>query len=221
MTTSGSGPVRRIGKSGRSITGTLPPCRGIPALAYESALERDFYRTLLFDLGVTHIQVQPVRLRYQHPNGRWLPYVPDALVIYGDGRPPGLFEVKYVKEVQEKRQLLRGKFRVARAHMRGQGGTFTLVTERSIRASTAMLKNMDMLFPFLTRTVAQQDCADLLSALERAGQCTPQRLLEGFAAGRKGILLPALWHLVATKVISVDLNLPLTMDSPVWLEGSA
>lgn len=221
MTTSGSGPVRRIGKSGRSITGTLPPYRGIPALAYESSLERDFYRTLLFDLGVTDIQVQPVRLRYQHPNGRWLPYVPDVLVIYGDGRPPGLFEVKYVEEVLEKRLLLRVKFRVARAYMRAQSGTFALVTERSIRASAAMLKNMDMLFPFLTRTVTQQDCDDLVSALERAGECTPQRLLEGFAAGRKGTLIPVLWHLIATKVISTDLNLPLTMQSPVWLEGGA
>ena len=221
MDTSRPAPVRRIGKSGRSINGTFPAYRGIGPLAYESTLERDFYRALLFDLSVVDIWVQPVRLRYQHPNGRWFPYVPDALVFYSDGRPPGLFEVKYVEEVVEKRDLLRCKFRAARHYARSEGHTFALVTEKSIRASAGLLKNMDMLYPFLTRTVPAGDREALLAGIAVATPSTPRLLLEAFPGERKGALLPVLWHLIATKAIRADLTIPLTMDSRVWLDGGA
>ncbi|MBI5634751.1 MAG: heteromeric transposase endonuclease subunit TnsA, partial [Nitrospirae bacterium] len=45
-------PVRKIPRNYRNITGAVSRSNGDPMVRYESALERDFYELLDFDINV-------------------------------------------------------------------------------------------------------------------------------------------------------------------------
>lgn len=192
------------------MTGTLSTAKGPAGAEYESALERDFFLQLDFDPQVVRFVPQPVLIPWVNAKGRRVKYPPDALVHYADGRRPGLFEVKYVAEVREKADDLRRKFRAAREFAREHGWTFTLVTERTIRAPS--LKNIQFLRPYLTRTYDEQRKEQLLAALGWEVS-TPDALLAHFHPDERPHLIPVLWHLIATQRIETDLNLPLHLNS--------
>ena len=208
----GEQPVRAITKSHRAVTGTLASAKGPAGAQYESALERDFFVQLDFDPVVVRFVPQPVLIPWVNGKGRKLQYPPDVLVHYSDGRAPALFEVKYVTEVREKADDLRRKFRAARAFAREQGWTFTLVTERTIRAPS--LKNIQFLRPYAARTCTEAQTGPLLTALGDQVS-TPQDLLSHFPESDRPQLIPVLWHLVATHRIEADLSLPFTMRSSI------
>lgn len=209
----GSKPVRKIGKSHRAINGTLASTKAEGGAQYESALERDHYLGLEFDPLVARIVTQPVVIPYRDARGRQRRYTPDTLVHYQDARRPGLFEVKYVQEVREKAEEFRYKFRVARDYAREQGWTFTLVTERTIRAPH--LKNAHFLHPYLRREFPAAVEGEVLTALRSLGEATPQTLLASLPAERRVELIPVLWKLIATRRIEADLSVPFHMTSPI------
>lgn len=209
----GSAPVRKIGKSHRAVTGTLASTKAQGGAEYESALERDHYLGLEFDPRVTRIIPQPVVIVYHDDQGKKRRYTPDTLVHYAGPRPPGLFEVKYVQEVREKAALFAVTFRAARTYAREQGWTFTLVTERTIRAPH--LKNAQFLRPYLRREFPAAVEADVLAALLELGETTPQRLLAAFPEERRIDLLPVMWKLIAARRIDADLGLPFHMTSTI------
>lgn len=152
------------------MTGTLASQKAEGGAQYESALERDHYLALEFDPTVVKVVPQPVVIHYRDEQGKRRRYTPDTLVQYRGGRPPGLFEVKYIAEVREKREESRRKFRAARAYAREQGWTFTLVTERTVRAPH--LKNAHFLRPFLRRTPLGRGGLLLLGLLVFIGSLT-------------------------------------------------
>ncbi|GMA15872.1 heteromeric transposase endonuclease subunit TnsA [Deinococcus metallilatus] len=209
----GTKPVRRIGKSHRAITGTLASSKAEGGAEYESALERDHYLGLEFDPEVVQVVPQPVTISYLDEQGKRRRYVPDTLVRYQGARPPGLFEVKYVQEVREKRGHFAVKFQAARDYARRQGWTFTLVTERTVRAPH--LKNAQFLRPYLRRDFPAPVEQEVLAALLGLGEVTPQALLETFPAERRVDLIPVLWKLIAARRIEADLSVPFHMTSPI------
>lgn len=206
-------PVRKIGKTHRAITGSLASAKTPTGAIYESALERDFYLSLDFDPGVLRFIPQPVTIPLKGLGTRHRQYTPDVLVHYVDTRPSGLFEVKYLSEVQDTPDVFRVRFQAARTYARTQGWTFTLMTERTIRVPS--LKNVQFLRPFAARSVPEQDVHDLLGTLRTLGHTTPEDLLAAFPTRRLS-LLPALWHLVAIRRIETNLSLALTVKSIIW-----
>lgn len=206
-------PVRRIGKSGRAITGTLASYDGDEGSQYESTLERDFFLGLSLDPAVESVLTQPVTIHYRDARGKRRRYTPDALVRYLDERPPGLFEVKYVADVRENRLDLAPVFRAARAHARQQEMTFTLVTELSIRRPS--LHNARFLRPYLRRAIPASLEQEVLALLAAQGATTPSALFAGLSVARRLELLPALWKLVARHMVAADLGVPLTMQSVI------
>ena len=91
--------MRRIPLSRRShVTGF----QGLPsgAVAYESALERDFVLLTLFDDPAVRIRSQPITFNFDH-EGHHRRYTPDYLVE-GGGRVE-LVEVKYEADLQRLR----------------------------------------------------------------------------------------------------------------------
>src|SRR5882672_4678786 len=138
-------PVRKIPRNYRSVTGLVAgdgPDRGT---AYESSLERDCIKHLLFNQNVARHEEQPVRITFVS-DGKQHFYTPDLLITYRDdvaltrGWKPLLAEVKYRSDLFKYWRELRPKFQAARRYAAEKEWDFTIITERELR--TPYLKNI-------------------------------------------------------------------------------
>lgn len=214
-------PVRKIPKNYRNVTGIAAHGKADGPAAFESTLERDFITLLEFDPNVVSFEVQPITLRWQDGDGTGRHYTPDVLVTLrgdDDANPPRiLYEVKYRSELRRDWIELRPKFKAAIHYAKANGWRFKLVTEVEIR--TPYLQNARFLLPFLHQgepTVADQH--RLRAQLVSQEQTTPTELLATLSDDQweQARLLPALWYLVATRQVGIDLEQALTMSSPLW-----
>lgn len=209
-----NGQVRHIRRGHRGNRGKITAYKAGGRAEFESTLERDFYFLLEMDDRVESFQPQPVRIPYETLSGRKTSYVPDALVTYKDGRPPCLFEIKHVEELRDDPSSFRLKFRAARAYCRDQGWTFCTATEKSIRG--IQLTNITFLRPYLDQG-RHFSATDLAFIREKLVQpMTGEALFMGLPLLRRGELLPALWHLVASGEVRVQLSEPLSLRSQFW-----
>lgn len=206
--------VRKIRRGHRGNRGRISAAKAGGRAEFESTLERDFYLLLDFDTSVARFVTQPVKLHYTGVGGRKKPYVPDTLVFYTGERPPCLFEVKHVEELQKDPAEYRLKFQAARRYAREQGWHFCTATEKSIRGT--QLHNVNFLRPYLDpdRTYPAEDLDFVLAQVQQP--TTPGAILNHLPLQRKATLLSALWHLVATRQIQIALDTRVSMDSPIW-----
>jgi transposase InsO family protein len=134
-------PVRAVPPNAVSLTGQLATTKSVGPAAFESSLERDWLAQLDRDPAVACFEVQPLVVPYHDAAGRPHTYTPDVLVSYADGRPLGLYEVKYRAALKPtdptERHLMACKFWAARAFARARGWRFQLVSEREIRGAMA------------------------------------------------------------------------------------
>jgi hypothetical protein len=209
-------PVRKLGLSGRSLTGYMA-LRVNPSAAFESSLEKDLLILLDFDLSVRSIAVQPFRLHYEH-DGRTTHYTPDIAATHE--RPDGttidvVYEVKPYDVLKAKWDEFRPRFLAANQYCRSRGARFSIMTEREIR--TPRLKNAALLRGFITRPDDPQISDQLLNTIEMTGPTTPQGLLAAAFIPRdqQRAAIPFLWRLVALRLIAADLDRPLTMASTI------
>ena len=195
-------PVRTIPRSYRNVTGRIAVA-GSRSVAFESPLERDFILISQFTPGFADIEEQPVAIRL--PNGRR--YTPDFLVTWAR-RQPDLVEVKPADKVS----AMADKLVPAQDYAEERGWRFLVVTDLNIR--TPRLSNARFLLPFRCHTPDNRIVARLLSIVEKAGSGITLGNLIGTVDGMpRGLCLPALWHLVSTFRIAVDLDAPVTMAS--------
>ena len=215
-------PVRSIPRNYRSLTGRVNNARNQVTVAFESALERDFYLLLDFDSTVASFEEQPVRIDYEYPAGTRRTYTPDVLVYYRAEPavvrtpPPALCEVKYREDLRAHWDEYKPKFKAAKRYARQQCWVFRLVTEREIR--TPYLKNVKFLREYQRRVVDRGDCCRLLAAMAEQGETDAKALLTKLSPTPDvyARLLPVLWHLVAVGQIGANLVVPLTMRSALW-----
>jgi TnsA endonuclease N terminal/TnsA endonuclease C terminal len=215
-------PVRNIPKNHRSVTGFVASGVKANQAAFESTLERDFMLLAEFDPDVLSYEEQPVRIDYLSADGRVRHYTPDILVTYRQTststtlKPPLLAEVKYRRDLFERWRELKPKFRAARRYAKEQGWIFKIITEVEIR--TPYLKNVKFLRQFQRRPINPVDANLLLQKVSDLQSTDPESLLSAMCpeAHDRAQLLPTLWLLIARRSIGVDLNRPLTMQSPIW-----
>src|SRR5262245_42042068 len=215
-------PVRIIPKNHRSVTGFVASGVNANQAAFESALERDFMLLVEFDPDVLSYEEQPVRIDYLSADGRARHYTPDILVTYRQTststtpKPPLLVEIKYRRDLFECWRELKPKFRAARRYAKERGWIFKIVTDVEIR--TPYLKNVKFLRQFQRRSINPADINLLLQKISDLQSTDPESLLSAICpeAHDRAQLLPALWHLIVRRSIGVDLNQPLTMQSPIW-----
>ncbi|WP_407539349.1 TnsA endonuclease N-terminal domain-containing protein [Deinococcus radiomollis] len=206
-------PVRKIGKGRRGNRGRLGAPKAGGRAEFESTLERDFYLILEFDPSVRRFTPQPLVVRYLGLNGRKKRYVPDTLVEYQGGRPPCLFEVKYVVDLVADRAEYRQRFRAARQEAKERGWTFSTVTERFIRSE--MLVNINFLRPFRDSDRVHSPAHLAYFRDHFSVHSTPRASLEGFSLAERGEMLPALWTLVAKGELEFSLVQRLSLDTPL------
>lgn len=205
----GGGPARRVRPSRVSVTGVYPSRFG--AIAYESALERDFIELMDFDLDVVDLRPQPLSITYE-TQGQPHHYYPDFLV-HRERLNPKLIEVKYQADLQQLADELRPKFAAARHLAKENGWTFDIVTEKEIR--TQLLRNAHFLLPFRNREPDPSDVAEVLGLLSRTLDASLQQVLGQLRrdAWNQAALVPTIWHLVASGSLLVDLTQPLTRQT--------
>ena len=222
-------PVRRIPKSHCSLTGVVASTkRAVPGMSggmagFEPSLERDLLVLLDFDPEVLCYEEQPVRIDYVDAGGYYRRYTPDVLVVWRPNlelalcRTPLLIEVKYRFDLKKRWADLKPRFRAARRRARARGWTFRLATEVEIR--TPYLRNVKFLSAYRRLQRDGVTSERLLAAVHELRAADPEALLSALQpdlAGR-AVLIPTLWHLVATRKVGADLSVPLTMRSRLWL----
>jgi hypothetical protein len=220
--------VRKIRANYRSVTGLVAVDQSARSTAYESSLERDFIKHLLFNRNVLEHEEQPLTINFTDTSGKPRRYTPDLLVFYRKDVEltkhwqPLLAEVKYRSDLFQHWAVLKPKFRAARAHARERSWEFAIVTEQELR--TSYLTNITFLLEFRKHSVDQVLTEVLLEAMARMSAATPATatVLSCLSndATQKATLLPTLWQLIANGYIRTDLEQRLTMSSPIWLRAS-
>jgi hypothetical protein len=218
--------VRKIRANYGSVTGLVADDRSARSTGYESSLERDFIKHLIFNKNVFKHEEQPLTIEFTNANGKQRRYTPDLFVSYRrdlaftkDWRPL-LAEVKYRSDLFRHWVDLKPKFSAARVYAKQHGWDFAIITERELR--TPYLKNITFLLEFRKYPVDEVASQRLLEAVGDSSPTTPASLLELISedATQKAALLPTLWQLTANGRIAVDLEQRLTMTSPIWLRES-
>ena len=217
-------PVRKIPKNHLVVTGRHASSKSIGDADFESILEADHLILLDFDQSVRSYEVQPVHIAVR-PKGT--NYVPDALSHFrpapcGTIRPSELIEVKPAALLKKHRDDYAPKFEAARAFAEERGWTFVIKTEREIR--TPRLANLKFLRRYRSLVVDPQDAAWVAAQIASfGGTASAAQLLSAEIVGvdTRLRLLPVLWSLIITGQLSVDLNKPVTEDSPITLPASA
>lgn len=215
-------PARKIPKNYRNVTGVVAGTADTDSVVFESTLENDFYQLLRFDLYVSRIKEQPVKIKFTDPAGKIRSYTPDVLVSFReDLRPainmkPWLCEVKYRGDLWENWQEYRPKFKAAVHFAKKNGWRFRIITEKEVR--TPFLKNARFLFSYRTIVPDVADIRLILDTLYQLRETDPENLLLALSQDRwhRAALMPTLWHLVAWKRVGVDFTLPVTMRSRIW-----
>lgn len=211
-------PVREIGTNRRSLTGRIVLDSGIAA-GFESSLERDWLICLDFDPDVELILEQPFTLHYEVERTA-LRYTPDVLVRYRERSGCAavvVFEVKLREELRSGFAKYRQRFRHMVRHCREQGWRFKIVTEREIR--TPYLSNAKFLRSYRNLPSQTLYRDQLLYSMKALGPTTPQGLLAMayLHEEKRMAALPELWRMVARREITAEFDLPLTMNSTIWL----
>jgi hypothetical protein len=203
--------LRRIPLSRRShITGFQPQSLGVTE--HESALERDFVTLVRFADAAQHITAQPVTIEFRDPR-RLRRYTPDFLVRWADGQTE-LIEVKYQADLRHLGKQLKSRFVAARHWAQEHGARFRVATERSIR--TPRLSNAQRLLPLRNAWLDPEAALQVRTALVAHAQPTLGELLLSLP-GERGAALGTLWRMIARGALRVDLDVPITLDSPIGL----
>lgn len=216
-------PVRKIPKNYLSVTGAFASRTNGRALAYESRLEMDHMVTLDWDPEVESFEEQPVRILFVGKNGRNSSYVPDLLIRYrpstsGKLRKPVLVEVKSQGDLEKNKDKYAPKFAAAKKFAAERGWEFRVITDREIR--TPRLPNLKFLREY---RLIEPDVAVIkrvVAAIRtKGGKAEVQALLEEtFRSDTERLrLLPVIWHLVATGILQVDLEQPVTNSAVLVL----
>lgn len=215
-------PTRRITQSHLSITGKKPSKKTGNTHRFESALERDYITLLEFDDQVDYYVEQPFTIRYLH-TGKSRIYTPDFFVQYkpSTGTKPLLCEIKYKADLQRHEKEYRPKFTAATQFAFENGYQFRVIAEDEIR--TDYLRNAVFLSRYMHGEINTAHASLLVAKLSGLKEASPEVLINrcNGSINYKGELLYTLWQLIAKKQFGCELNIPLTMNSKIWLQFSS
>lgn len=204
------------------VTGIFSSAKNGKSLGYESLLERDLMILLEFDNAVQGFEEQPVKISYKVVGKAKKQYVPDILIRYqsssGVVERTVLGEIKHTDDLKKNKAKYAPKFEAAKIFATEQGWEWQIFTEKDIR--TPFLENLKFLREYHS---AEPDISlqnEVITCLQRArGSVTVDSVLEQLCPtdDRKLLVVPALWHLVASKRIATNLQKPLDFNTKLSL----
>lgn len=216
-------PVRKIPKNYLGVTGSFSSKKNGRALGFESLLERDYMILLEFDPDVESFEEQPVRIPVVSKGRTLRCYVPDILVHYrarrgSRSRRPVLAEVKKRSDLEKHKEKYAPKFSAARKFAAEQGWEFRIIPDNEIRIPR--LPNLKFLREYHLIEPEPSVVHRVLAAVQAMGDSsTLQNLLHQMNDSETERLhtIPVIWHLVATGVLQVDLDRPITNETVITL----
>lgn len=198
-------------------------CLGPPL--FESLLERDYQTMLCCDPRVAAYAVQSHQLTYSTPGPDGMPvrrlYTPDLSVLLRSGAML-VIEVKAEAFAAMEYWQARGPY-IRLAYKRDHAIEFIVVTERQIRVQPRLANFEKMLrygarFDDQSAIMAARDAAYRL----QSGTCIGQ-ICEGAGLSGENIACgySAIMSLALTGELELDLNVPLSLSTPVMRSADA
>jgi len=212
-------PVRKIKPSYTVVTGSVSSLTNKNMSDFEGPLEWQYLIILEFDWDneIESFEVQPVTITYHiRSNRRQYKYTPDVLVRYRDGSPPCLIEVKSRRFLKKKWSELKPKLRAGIHYARINSMRFKIITD--VEIFTPFLENARFLRQYKNLTPSSTDTSLILKQITEVDISTPARLLANITENKasQAELIPALWYLVANRLIGVDIDKKIHMHSEIW-----
>lgn len=216
-------PVRKIPKNYVMVTGTFSSAKNGKSLGYESLLERDLMILLEFEDAVQGFEEQPVKIDFAVKGKKSKSYVPDILIHYNstsstEAPRPVLGEVKTSADLEKHRAKYAPKFEAAALYAEERGWDWHIFTEKEIR--TPYLENLKFLREYHSSEPDEGLLNTVLAYLSNERRSVPIELLLQKLCPEDELALhmvPAVWHLLATKRIVASLKKPLDMQTKLSL----
>ncbi|MHB1646576.1 MAG: TnsA endonuclease C-terminal domain-containing protein [bacterium] len=205
--------VRDIPVQTRSVAGYFYSFKNKRNIDFESQLEKKFYLMFEFDGDIERYQEQPVKVE-AILNNRKITYIPDCMIYFNPvlERKPLLIEIKYLKEVIEKKEKIKNKVKSVSKYSKENGYSFKIFTDK--RINETYIDNIKFLYRYCDKPKINNKYAEyenkILSALVD-NSLTVSELLECISSDNleKITVLPVIWHLIFKKYITTDLYKPL------------
>ncbi|WP_265426819.1 TnsA endonuclease N-terminal domain-containing protein [Chryseobacterium sp. YIM B08800] len=207
---------RKIGRNSLSLTGQITSIKNNDTVEFESQLERNLTYILERRLDVEMYCEQPITIEYFEGSVKRY-YTPDFYVKYFGGSEE-LIEVKYQKDLLEKKEVLEGKFRAAKEFCTGNNMSFRVITEEDINSDE--LFNSKFLSNYRRPPVKTNlgDIEYILETLARFEKMTVNNLLDECSKNdqRKAELLFHVWYLISNYLINFNEEEKLSMNTLIW-----
>ena len=212
-------PVRKIGKSYKTLTGRLHLPGIDRRIAFESPLERDFFILQWFDPLLTDMVEQPVKVPYEMAEGKSSFYTPDALVCYR-GKPSLLVEVKPDRFLRKNKRELQPKFDAARQFAEERGWIFCIFDEKDIRCERFHLAQY--MLRFAREPYRKEELHKIVEILidlgRRASFATVLRSAQLHGMMREDVTR-LIQQAMAHRLIAYDETFPVTMETTLLVKG--
>lgn len=216
-------PVRKIPKNYLSVTGVFSSLKNGKSLGYESLLERDLMILLEFDDTVERFEEQPVKVPVVVNGKKAKPYTPDILIHYrslssSETPRPVLAEVKDTSDLKKNETKYAPRFAAALLYAEERSWDWRIFTEKDIRSD--YLENLKFLREYHSAEPDITLLNEVLSYLQSSrGTVTFESLMQDLCPtdDKQLHIVPAIWHLLATKRIVGNLKKPLDMKTKLSL----
>jgi len=162
--------------------------------------------------AAAHFTAQPVTITFRDAT-RQRRYTPDFLVRWSDGKAE-LIEVKYFADLRAHGKQWRAGFVAARAWAHSHGARFRVATERSVRIPR--LTNARRLLPLRDAFLDPENALRVRAAFVSLNHATFGELLDT-VPGEREVELGTVWRMIARGALSVDLDVPIDLRSPIRL----
>lgn len=219
-------PVRNIPKNYFNATGLIATGKSEGDAGYESRLEHDCQKLVIFNNNVAKFEVQPVKILYKDESGKGRSYTPDIIIHYRkditavNTWKPLLGEIKWRKYLFKHWEELKPKFRAGRQYAKGQGYDFAILTDFEVY--TPYLENSIFLLEAKKCPRNERHRIMLLEVLASVGSIEIESLIQSVTTDiyTRAELLPTLWQLIANFEVGINLEEPLNMSNRIYTVAS-
>ena len=205
--------VRKIPVQTRSVAGYFYSVKNRRNIDFESQLEKKFYLTFEFNDEIERYQEQPVKVETAL-NGRKITYIPDCLIYFKPelNKNPLLVEIKYLKEIKEKKEKIVNKVKAVSKYCKENGFLFKIFTDKKL--DETYINNIKFLYRYSERPKSNgkyEEYENRIYSVLYGNDLTVGELLNITALNdsERMTILPVIWHLAFKKKLSLNLNKPL------------
>lgn len=176
----------------------------------ESDLEFDACFHFEFAPQIKTFETQPLGFKYRM-NGRLRRYTPDMLCYFNDGYAP-YYEVKpkWITQQDEFKE----KFYAQRQQAITNGHDLLILTEDDIQIYP-LLDNLKIIHRYACSDNLDDVQVRILKLFQNYGEMRISQVLKA-SEGQSSSILPALYDLIAKKILEFDWHCPISHESLVW-----